>query len=303
MSRSFLFLGLLLGILAPIASYAEPSVQVNLSGSVMRIALDHDASAGYPSLGSPTSVLFFEDIIGTSLNVQIQTDATDLHYARLGAGLTAYSGGRFIDRDYYSGQVLFSETYSEVDGSQFSVSGAFGPSFVPGWTDQYATFRPYVAARVDTAHLNAKGLTCGTVCSLSAPISNSAVVISQDHLAAELGVGARWEYSVGPDSTWSLDATASAGKTRVNDSHHRRADLGTTPNVIYDFTTFSVDAALQFEHQMNDNLALTATASVHAKGGWGEVQFGPNLATPFSPYPATLGVVSASFSGGILGKF
>jgi hypothetical protein len=99
----------------------------------------HNASS-IPGLGNPTSKLTYKDVGTNIVDLTGKVWFTPRLFGRLNIGLGNIGGGRLTDDDYGSGQRLFSQTNSDIDGvSTWYLNADFG-----GKVKEFANHRGYL---------------------------------------------------------------------------------------------------------------------------------------------------------------
>jgi hypothetical protein len=99
----------------------------------------HNASS-IPGLGNPTSKLTYKDVGTNIIDLTGKVWFTPRLFGRLNLGIGNVGGGRLTDDDYGSGQRLFSETNSDIDGvSTWYLNADFG-----GKVKEFANHRGYL---------------------------------------------------------------------------------------------------------------------------------------------------------------
>lgn len=293
-------------VLSPVAAM-EISVEGRVKASISATTLSHDASRVDPTLGNPTSVLDFAPLHAVDVEFVVSGRSADPDggWFDLLIGAPIASNGTFLDRDYNAGQILFSDTSSNVviEG----IREITGRVSLPGWHfdgDEGRAFSPYLVASGQFSRFEARGLGCNTVCAPGYfPIASDIAVIGQDTLGLEAGVGLLMTQVL--DDGGSIDARVElrGGYRHVSDSHYfRLVDLGPTPNIFYDFGTIGVHAGLGYTHKLSETGALRAGLFVDGQAGFGTVVFnqaggGTSPAMPAWSSSLSAGVtLGASFS-------
>jgi len=244
---------------------------------------------GHPLFGDPTSTLYWYDTQGHAGEFFARLDhaPTGVFVKGLvGGGI--FNGGTIVDRDYFVGQVKFSDTSSEINGDRFhygivDIGWAFA---VPRAGVRFGVFvgYHYWASKLTAAGLvcnpdDVNGFFCGPVGSLQVPNTVPIFVYEPTWHAMRLGFDARWEIARG----WSLSgevAVVPYARLVNKDSHLLRqsmADLGPAPNVIS-----RSPYAFGAESEVFINYAVTPNLEVGIGGRYwglltdrGSVQFGP----------------------------
>lgn len=269
-----------------------------------RLTLSHDASSFDPHYGNPTSTLAYAPLVTVLPQVGLKGENDSggwFDFLLMGAPV---SGGTFTDSDYFAGHVLGSETLSSV-GIGGAVSGELRVSLPrgPGWSFRGAPIEPYAVLRGGHRRLSALGLSCGAICPTFSPMGPDVAVIDEDIWSAAAGLGVQTALPLTPEDILTLGADLAAGLTTVADSHNSRADLGPTPNVLYDFATIAARGHVDYEHRLAEAIALHLRLDMGAQAGFGRANFGPRSPKPPGLFPATLTDIDARLSAGLGGKF
>ncbi|KKB09952.1 hypothetical protein [Devosia chinhatensis] len=285
----------------PALAQAEVEVSVDAGLAAERFTIWHDASAQFPILGSPTSILDHVALIGPSLSLSASTGLLDPVYVKADLTATTFVMGAFHDTDYLAGNLLFSDTWSDVRGGKLQAGLKFAPPQMAAFPLGAGQFRPYVTTSAEATALTAHGLICTLACAVG-PLPAGQAVIEQAIYSGDIGLGGAWQ-TEGAHGTFTAYGELAVGRLRVFDSHLLRADLGRTPNIVYGFTTISAVAGLAHDWSISENLALVVSGEVQGTYGMGDVLFGPGLASPLGPYPAWLSTFGGKLSAGLTGHF
>ncbi|MDC7788553.1 hypothetical protein PQJ75_15555 [Rhodoplanes sp. TEM] len=249
---------------------------------------------GSPYYGDPTSTLDWRNVKGHAGEVfgRIAHQPTRLFVKGVIGGGTL-DGGTIVDRDFFAGQLKFSDTTSDVTGDSLRYGIVdVGWSFdVPraGWR-----VGGFVGYHYWNEKLGASGLVTNPddfggaywgVPPGTRLVSDSTAVFVYEPTwhALRLGVDGRWEFLPG----WSVAgevAWVPIARLENKDSHLLRqsmSDLGPAPNVISRSSRgWGVEAELFL------NYAVTPFLELGVGGRWwglnadsGTVTFGPNNAT------------------------
>ncbi|CAL8972697.1 hypothetical protein RHODGE_RHODGE_00472 [Rhodoplanes serenus] len=252
---------------------------------------------GYPGYGDPTSTLDWRDTAGHAGEVFGRVDHRPTGFfvkGLIGAG--TLGGGTIVDRDFFAGQVLFSDTSSDIRGDSlnYGIVDAGWSFDVPG-----ARFRVggFVGWHYWRESLTAYGLTCnpdqvgGVVCgppgSVQAPSTTAVLAYEPTWQALRLGIDGRWTFMPG----WSVSGEVAympIAHLENKDSHLLRQDfgpggLGPAPNIISRSSQGRGVAAEVFL-----NYAVTPAIEIGVGGRFwglnadtGTVAFGPSFASRF----------------------
>ena len=99
----------------------------------------HNASS-IPGLGNPTSKLTYKDVGTNFVDLTGKVWFTPRLFGRLNFGIANIGGGRLTDNDYGTGQRLFSQTNSDINGvSTWYLNADFG-----GKVKEFANHRGYL---------------------------------------------------------------------------------------------------------------------------------------------------------------
>lgn len=267
----------------------ETGLRYWYSGGDMRFAFTN----GNPGYGSPTSTLEWRGMEAHSGEVFARLDHKPSGFFIKGvAGLGYVTRGRIDDRDYFNGQLLFSDTTSDVKGSPMkfaTVDVGWGYSPTPGM---------WLGAFIGYHYWNEKVTAYGVICNppdpqiiggcapgLAIGFDTAVLVYEPTWHALRLG----FESKVAIDDRWTVNGEIVGvpyATLQNRDSHLLRQgmnDLGPAPNVI---TDSSAGFGVQTEVFVNYKL----TPNIEVGGGvryWqlvtqhGRVAAGPN----FEHYP------------------
>ncbi|EJW12602.1 hypothetical protein A33M_1885 [Rhodovulum sp. PH10] len=245
---------------------------------------------GDPFSGNPTSTLDWNDTTGHSGEVFARIDHRPSGVfvkGFLGGG--ALDGGTIVDRDFYAGQVKFSDTSSRIGGDDFW----YGMIDV-GWAYRVPSlgFRVggFVGYHYWREKMTAYGLRCnaddvgGWFCPTgSVPYPDSTAVGAYEPTwhAMRLGLDAQWRFM----PRWTVSgevAYVPIAHLENADSHLMRADLGPSPNIVSKSSRgYGVEAEVLVSYAVTPNLELGAGGRVWALNtDEGDVKFGPLFATP-----------------------
>lgn len=222
---------------------------------------------GNPGYGSPTSTLDWRGMEAHSgeLFARLDHKPTGLFIKGL-AGMGYITRGNFDDRDFFAGQVLFSDTTSDVRGNPFnyaSVDVGWGYSPAPGvWLGGFIGYQYW------REKITAYGLSCYPIdpnltggCPLGLQISLDTPVLVYEATWHALRLG--FEGKVAIDDRWSVNGEIVAvpyATVQNRDSHLLRQgmnDLGPAPNVITDSSAgFGVQAEVFVNYKLTPNIEV-----------------------------------------------
>lgn len=248
-------------------------------------------SNGDPLFGNPTSTLDWKDMTGHTGEVFARLDhkPTGMFVKAL-AGLGANMDGRIEDRDYYVGQLKFSDTTSRVDGDLINFASAdVGWDWSPTPGSRLGVFAGYQYWREKAT---ASGLFCNQFSLVTGCPGPGVLVVGYDTSvfvyepawhALRLGIEGR----IAIDDRWSAHGEVTAipyAVLRNEDSHLLRqspADLGPAPNIIAESRTgFGVQTDLFIDYALTPNIEVSAGVRYWELATYGgDVHFGPSFST------------------------
>ncbi len=237
-------------------------------------ALRHQFEPAGAIYGNPTSTLTYDDISANALEfVWSARNETDT-FAKGFVGGGWLDGGSLDDEDFFAGQIKFSDTYSKLDGDGL-VYGTIdvGQDFTLIDNRARVVLSPFVGFNYweETvegygARCNADdvgGFFCGPTGSIAVPFSTK--VITNKQSWASLRLGAELKAKLWDRLTLRGDAAIVPAAYLWNeDSHHLRADLGSTPNIVDSGTGWGYQ--LEGEVRLDRHPALGASAPASATG-------------------------------------
>ncbi|WP_127145564.1 hypothetical protein [Pelagibacterium montanilacus] len=278
-----------LAIAAPGASLAmDHSLRLGTVVQSGVFGVSHDASDYDPQYGDPTSVLDFAPVQSMALELGLSGVWGAGSWYDLTARAGILSGGQFRDSDYYSGQVTFSDTLSDValEGSfSLALRGADG-----GWGSwAVGSFQasPYVVGSLGYRQFDAVGLDCSVGCTQpDFSVFDDVVVITQDVFDVQAGPGIRLVQQIDADQRVEIHGEVMAGYRHVADSHHFRNDLGPTPNILFDFAVASASIDVAYMRQISEGAEISLGAFADGGLGYGQATFWAQSDEPVSGLPA-----------------
>jgi hypothetical protein len=262
---------------------------VGLISSVEWIELSHDASATFPALGSPTSLLQQQPLATVGAELSLSVDFDGGYWASVSLSGSPIGAGIFRDADFATSNVMTTETFSVAFSNGAAMDVSFGTSPISWGTVGVA---PFAGIGVSRRVVENRGLRCGAVCAVPAR-GPDIVVIGQQFTRFDAYMGARFAMPVTAEDTLMASLSAGAGTLNVDDSHFLRKDLGPTPNVLYGFWTATAEASVGYVREINALTSVHVDLLGRATWGTGNILFDPS--SPSGPYPATF----ASYGGSI----
>ena len=190
--------------------------------------------------GDPTSTLDWTGLTAHTGEVFARVTHDTGFYLKGTIGAGIINGGKIIDRDFFVGQIKFSDTYSQVRGNSLR----YGTIDI-GWGTAYSWRRNRIGAFVGYLYWNEKTTAYGVRCNPddvggffcgppgSVPVPFSVAVLGYEPTAhgVRIGFDARYEFLPG----WSLSGEAAWLPyvwVKNLDSHFLRVDLAPSPNII-----------------------------------------------------------------------
>jgi len=193
-----------------------------------------------PAFGDPTSTLDWTGLTAHTgeLFARITHDSGFYLKGTIGGGTIA--NGQIIDRDFFAGQVKFSDTYSEVRGDSLRYATAdigFGTWNSAGG-DRIGAFVGFQYWSEKTTAYGVRcnpddvgGIFCGAPGTVVVPFTTAS--LGYEPTAWGVRVGFDYKYHFAPG--WSVSGDV-AYLPYVNlknlDSHYLRVDLAPSPNII-----------------------------------------------------------------------
>jgi len=194
-----------------------------------------------PTLGNPTSTLTYADVQGNTAEFVFRARNEGNFFAKGFVGGGFLNGGTLDDRDFFAGQVMFSDTGSHLDGNYLAYGTLdIGKRFELRRGMTKVTFGPFIGFNLWQEEMQANGARCkpddvgGTFCGPagSTVVPFSTKVITDQAGWAALRLGAELQIKLFDRFTLIGDAAALPITYLVNnDSHHLRKDLGPIPNI------------------------------------------------------------------------
>lgn len=250
----------------PPAPWRNVELGVRYWNSQGQDKLSIDSSGAVPALGSPTSVLDYDDVDAQTVEFtyRIENPTGWFFKGFIGAGLV--DDGIFDDEDYFAGQVKFSDTLSTVDGdSMFYFTLDIGRTFTMTTQNARYSIAPLVGLNFWREDVSARGLMCnpdhvgGIFCgapgAVVVPYSTTVITNEQDWTSLRLGAEARATFfdrlTLTADVAWLPVALLDD-----DDSHHLRTDLGKVPNIRYKGTGYGVQVEAAARYRVTDRIAV-----------------------------------------------
>ena len=206
----------------------------------------HNASSD-PRLGNPTSKLTYKDVGTNVIDLTGKFWFTPRVFGRLNGGFANIGGGRQTDDDYATGQLLFSRTNSNIDGSSmYYVNADLGGRVKEfpnhrGWLDLFGGYQYW--------HTEHQAVGVGRVvcdptvvlnCNAPLPLPGETVFTNKANWHS-VRVGASTEYRL----TTRLSVLGTLALIPISvldnkDVHHLRGDLQQNPS--FSMTGYGVGA-------------------------------------------------------------
>ena len=231
--------------------------------SMGKTTWNHDASSAGPQYGNPTSRLDYERLKGSTGEVEIRADEATGIFGRALFGIGAITGGALRDRDWFAGQIKFSDTMSTVKGGTLAYATVDG-----GWTLSSPGAGP-LTTRVFAGYgfwgetAPGHGIRClpddigNTICPLGDIVPAAGKVISNQTHWHMLRIGVEAQLRIGSMLTLSGEVAVVPVGLLVNaDSHRLRADLGPYPNIFTDGAGFGLQAQVLASVNITPNFSV-----------------------------------------------
>jgi hypothetical protein len=231
------------------------------SGGNIRFAF----SNGIPGYGSPTSTLDWRGLEAHTGEIFARLDHTPSGFfvkGVVGGGIG--TRGRMDDRDFFAGQILFSDTTSDVKGDMISYVTAdigWGYSPMPGaWIGGFIGYHYW--REKQTAY----GIICNAIdprliggCPTgSVPVSFDTAAITYEPTWHALRLG--FESKVAINDRWTVNGEIVGvpyATVKNLDSHLLRTDLGPSPNGIDKSSAgFGVQAEVFVNYALTPNIDI-----------------------------------------------
>jgi hypothetical protein len=250
---------------APIAALDE--VIWTASGrywhSMGKTTWNHDASSANPMFGDPTSRLDYEHLRGSTGEIEIRGDEATGIFGRALFGIGGISSGALRDRDWFTGQVKFSDTLSTVKGGKLAYAIVDGGWALPSLSSGPLTTKLFAGYGFWGETVPAHGARClpddigNTICPLGDAVAPAAKVISNQAQWHMLRLGVETQLRIGSMLTLSGEVAIVPIGLLVNaDSHRLRRDLGPYPNIFQDGAGFGVQAQAMASVNITPNFSL-----------------------------------------------
>ena len=249
---------------------------------------------GDPAFGDPTSTLDWTGLTAQTGELFARATHDSGFYLKGTIGGGDIGGGKIIDRDFFAGQVKFSDTTSQVrDGNlrYGTIDFGWGTPFARG-RDRIGTFIGFqywreraIAYGVLCNPDDVGGAFCGPPGTLLVPFDVASLGYEPTAYGIRIGFDARYEFAPG----FSISGEAAwlpFVRLKNLDSHFLRVDLAPSPNIIDTAKT-----AMGFTAEAFINYALTR----HVEIGVGARYWGV--------YSRSGNVVFLPAGGGIAGPF
>jgi hypothetical protein len=210
----------------------------------------HNATSSNPNFGNPTSRLQYKDQTGATGEIEIRGDEATGLFGRALVGLGGIVDGTLRDRDWFSGQVLFSDTVSKVEEGNLRYVAVDGGWALDGLSTEVLRTSMFVGYGYWGEKSPAFGLRCNAddVGNIDCPlgidlIGRTTPAITNDLDWHMLRIGLEGSLRVGSVMTLSAEFAAIPIAIFYNeDSHHHRVDLGQTPNILHEGNGYGFQA-------------------------------------------------------------
>ncbi|MEM7400106.1 MAG: hypothetical protein AAGF48_01780 [Pseudomonadota bacterium] len=217
--------------------------------------------------GSPTSTLTYDGVTGNALEFFMSTRNESGTFFKGFVGGGWLGGGSLDDEDFFTGQVKFSDTYSEIDGEgsvYFTLD--LGQDIDVGYSGNLIV-SPFVGFNFWQESMNAygarcnrddvDGLYCGDPGTLVLPFTSE--VINNKSMWSSVRLGTEVTAYLFDRVSFRGDAAILPVAYLVNeDSHHYRRDLGRTPNIEHEGTGWGYQLEGEVKVDVTDNWTLGA---------------------------------------------
>jgi hypothetical protein len=254
--RALRGLALLLLLVALPGGAQEPRFELGVRYWLSRGThqFSHNAQGVDARLGNPTSILTYEDTDAHALEIHGRSELPARWFVRGNVGLGKVQRGSFDDEDYDAGQVKVSDTTSSVRSDRLSYFTLEGGREI--WRNAGAATRleAFAGFQQWSETLEAFGAQA-TVGPISVPDRTLAITNDVRWRSLRAGVGLRTQLR--PATRLSADlALVPYSEVRNEDSHHLRADLGPTPNVITTGTGGGVQLDVELRQALRRRVEL-----------------------------------------------
>lgn len=247
-----------------------PDIEVGIRywNSTGKTSFSIDSARSDPSLGSPTSTLNYSGMVGNTMEFTFRAESQRQYFVKGFIGGGWLDGGHLTDRDFYAGQVKFSDTTSDIKGNDLyygtiDVGKRFnvmtrGPQIDIGpfvgfnyWEEKIAAYGAQCNA-VDVSNP-----PCGAPGTIEIPFGSEA--IGNDVHWAAVRIGAQAHIKLFNRVTLMGDAAfLPFAQMWANDSHYYRSDLGKTPNIKDSGTGWGYQLEAGAKIDLTQNWALGA---------------------------------------------
>ena len=244
---------------------------------------------GIPGFGTPTSTLDWKNMDGHSGEAFARLDHQPTGFFVKGmAGGGAITAGYIDDKDFFAGQLKFSDTRSQVQNGHLSfamadVGWAYSPiggvklGVFAGyhyWSEKATAFGLYCKQ-------NQPALGCSSIGAV--PIGYDVAVLSYEPTSHAVRIGAEGRFAI--DQRWSFSgeiAVIPYAVVQNKDSHLLRqasSDLGPAPNVITDSRyAYGIETEVFVNYAVTPNIEIGLGArywGLFSRDG--NVHFGPSF--------------------------
>ena len=247
----------------PLPGVIEPHYEVSARywWSEGKTKFSIDSSKFNPALGSPTSTLTYDNVQGNTGEFAFRARTESSWFAKGFVGGGLLTGGSLDDRDFSAGQVMFSDTFSKLDGNNFFYGTLdVGKRFTLSGGPTKVSVSPFMGLNLWQEQIEAwgarckpddvDGATCGPAGSIAVPFTTE--VIADTEGFAGFRLGGELQVKLYDRVTFIGDAAILPYAYITNeDSHRLRQNLGPGVNI--------VDSGSGWGYQLEAQLRLDLT--------------------------------------------
>jgi outer membrane protease len=249
---------------------------------------------GNPLFGNPTSTLDWSKLSANTgeLHARLTHDSGFFLKGSIGAG--QIGNGQIIDRDFFTGQISFSDTYSRTSGDRlrYGIIDA-GYALQTATGHRIGAFAGYMYWKEKVTAFGVRcnpddvgGALCGAPGTVLVPFDVMALGYEPTWHALRIGADAKYQItsklSVSGEVAWIPWANL-----RNLDSHFLRADLAPSPNIISTSSAGrGVTAEAFINYEIFPNIEISAGLRYWAlSANSGDVVFYPAGGGVSQPFP------------------